>query len=76
MGLDIIARDLGMTQGEISWIPGALSLTSGGFLLLGGRLADLYGRKRLLSFSMLGFTIWTLIASFSTEKYVPYLRCV
>jgi len=60
-----------MTQGEISWIPGALSLTSGSFLLLGGRLADLYGRKKMLSLSMLGFTIWTLIASFSTEKYMP-----
>jgi MFS family permease len=69
VGLDITARDLGMTQGEIAWIPAAMSLTSGSFLLLGGRLADLYGRKRMLSWSMLAFTIWSLIASFATEKY-------
>jgi len=68
VGLDITATDLGMTEGEIAWIPSALSLTSGSFLLLGGRLADLYGRKRMLTFSMLGFTAWTLIASFATEK--------
>jgi len=65
-----MALDLGMTQGEIAWIPGALSLTGGSCLLLGGRLADLYGRKRLLTWSLVGFTSWTLIASFATEKYV------
>jgi MFS family permease len=70
VGLDITATELGITQGEISWIPSALSLTSGSFLLLGGRLADLYGRKRVLNICMLGFTIWTLIPSFATEKYI------
>ena len=68
MGLDITATDLGMTQGEISWIPAALSLATGSFLLLGGRLADICGRKKMLNYSMIGFTIWMLIASFATEK--------
>lgn len=69
VGLQIQALDLGMTQGEIAWIPGALALSGGSFLLLGGRLADLYGRKLLLTWSLVGFTAWTLIASFATEKY-------
>jgi len=37
-------------------------------LLLGGRLADIFGRKKMLNYSMIGFTIWMLIASFATEK--------
>ena len=68
VGLEITATELGISQGEISWIPSALSLSGGSFLLLGGRLADIYGRKRMLTWSMVGFTIWTLIASFATEK--------
>ena len=74
VGLEITAKDLGISQGEISWIPSALSLSGGSFLLLGGRLADIYGRKRMLKWSLVGFTIWALIASFATEKYNT-LRC-
>jgi MFS family permease len=73
VGLQIQALDLGMTEGEIGWIPGALSLSGGSFLLLGGRLADLYGRKMLLSWCLLGFSAWTLIASFATEKYLYFV---
>lgn len=68
VGLEITAKELGISQGEISWIPSALSLSGGSFLLLGGRLADIYGRKRMLTWCMVGFAIWTLIASFATEK--------
>jgi hypothetical protein len=75
VGLEITARELGMSQGEIAWIPSAMSLSGGSFLLLGGRLADLYGRKRLLTWCSVGFTIWTLIASFATEKYPSFGWC-
>jgi MFS family permease len=73
VGLNTIATDLGMSQGEIAWIPASMGLTAGSFLLLGGRLSDLYGRKRMCTYCMLGFSVWMLISSFATEKYVALL---
>lgn len=41
-----ISQDLQMTSRTLSWISTAYVLTFGGFQLLGGRLGDIFGRKR------------------------------
>ena len=45
VALPTIGSDLGFSQDNLSWVINAYVLTYGGFLLLGGRLADLLGRR-------------------------------
>ena len=59
-----------MSQGETAWISTAISLSSGSFLLLGGRLADLYGRKLILVCSFSLSAIWSIIGGFAKSKYI------
>ncbi|MFJ4333529.1 MULTISPECIES: MFS transporter [unclassified Streptomyces] len=47
VALPAIQRDLGMTSGSLQWVVSAYALGYGGFLLLGGRVADLFGRRRV-----------------------------
>jgi EmrB/QacA subfamily drug resistance transporter len=47
VALPTIGRDLNINQTDLSWVVNAYTLTFGGFLLLGGRLADLIGRRRM-----------------------------
>ena len=47
VALPDIRDDLGMSQAGLAWVLNAYTLAFAGFLLLGGRAADLYGRKRL-----------------------------
>ena len=48
-------HDLGFNNADRQWVVTAYSLAFGGLLLLGGRLADLVGRKRMLIIGMVGF---------------------
>jgi EmrB/QacA subfamily drug resistance transporter len=48
-------RDLGMSDGNRQWVITAYTLAFGGLLLLGGRIADLVGRKRTFIFGLIGF---------------------
>jgi EmrB/QacA subfamily drug resistance transporter len=48
-------HDLAFSDADRQWVVTAYSLAFGGLLLLGGRLADLIGRKRMLIFGMVGF---------------------
>ncbi|KAJ5427481.1 Major facilitator superfamily domain general substrate transporter [Penicillium cf. griseofulvum] len=59
----VIGNDLGMTIAEIAWINSPAAL----FLLMFGRIADYYGRKKLFLFGMGGFTFAVLTASFATS---------
>src|SRR3954454_12310042 len=61
VALPSIGRDLHFSQDDLSWVINAYTLTFGGFLLLGGRLADLLGRRRLF---MVGLTLFA-VASFA-----------
>lgn len=45
--LPIIGRDLGIPDARLQWIVSAYSLTFGCFLLLWGRLADIYGKRKI-----------------------------
>jgi MFS family permease len=47
VALPDIGRSLGFTDGTVQWVISAYTLTFGGFLLLGGRAADLLGRRRM-----------------------------
>src|SRR5881409_1484378 len=48
VALPSIRRDLHFSQQSLQWVPSAYLLTYGGFMLLGGRAADLLGRRRVL----------------------------
>jgi EmrB/QacA subfamily drug resistance transporter len=58
-----IGDNLGFTGGSLQWTLTAYALTFGGFLLLGGRMADLFGRRRLFVLGTLGFTVASLAAA-------------
>ena len=61
VALPSIQTDLGFTQENLQWVISAYSLVFGGFLLLGGRLADLLGRRRVFMAGVLFFTGASLI---------------
>ena len=46
IALPYIGADLGISQANLTWIVTGYALAFGGLLLLGGRLGDLYGRRR------------------------------
>ena len=60
IALPYIGKDLDIAQGNLQWIVTGYALAFGGLLLLGGRLADLYGRRRIF---MVGLTVFA-VASF------------
>src|SRR4026207_1339801 len=57
VALPSIRAALGFSQTSVVWVVHACMLRFGGFLLLGGRLGDLYGQRRLF---LLGITLFTL----------------
>ena len=56
VALPSIGRGLGLSQSGLSWVVNAYVLTFGGFLLLGGRAADLLGRRRVFIASLAVFS--------------------
>ena len=57
VALPSIREDLAFSQTSLVWVVNAYMLTFGGFLLLGGRLGDLYGHRRLFLFGIALFTL-------------------
>jgi len=57
VALPSIRTDLGFSESSLAWVVNAYLLTYGGFLLLGGRLGDLFGHRRLF---LAGITLFTL----------------
>src|SRR5438046_10696863 len=57
VALPSIRADLGFSKTSLAWVVNAYLLTFGGFLLLGGRLGDLFGHRRLF---LIGITLFTL----------------
>lgn len=60
IALPSIKRELGMTDGALQWILSGYTLGYGGFLLLGGRMADLYGRRKIFLWAMAIFAFASL----------------
>src|SRR3569832_1786345 len=57
VALPSINTDLGFSKTSLVWVVNAYMLTFGGFLLLGGRLGDLYGHRRLFLSGIALFTV-------------------
>ena len=57
VALPSICSSLGFSEAGLVWVVNAYMLTYGGFLLLGGRLGDLYGRRRLFAGGIALFTV-------------------
>src|SRR6478752_723277 len=57
VALPSIRADLGFSETSLAWVVNAYLLTFGGFLLLGGRLGDLYGHRRLFLIGIALFTV-------------------
>ncbi|HEV2058863.1 MAG TPA: MFS transporter, partial [Solirubrobacteraceae bacterium] len=63
-----IGRDLQFSEENLTWIPNAYALTFGGFLLLGGRMADLLGRRRLFMVGLVLFSVASLFGGLSNSE--------
>src|SRR3954470_20544102 len=68
VALPSIREDLGFSQTSLAWVVNAYLLTFGGFLLLAGRLGDLYGHRRLFLTGIALFTTASLACGLSTTQ--------
>ena len=68
VALPSIQVDLGFSQENLQWVISAYSLVFGGFLLLGGRLADLLGRRRVFMVGLVIFTIGSQLCGLSWSE--------
>jgi EmrB/QacA subfamily drug resistance transporter len=68
VALPSIKLDLGFSQENLQWVISAYALFFGGFLLLGGRAADLLGRRRLFLAGVVLFTLASLAAGFAWSE--------
>src|SRR5690349_14103510 len=68
VALPSIREDLGFSQTSLAWVVNAYMLTFGGFLLLAGRLGDLYGHRRLFLIGTGAFTAASLLCGVATSQ--------
>jgi EmrB/QacA subfamily drug resistance transporter len=68
VAIPTIGRELDFSLENLAWIPNAYALTFGGFLLLGGRMADLLGRRRLFMGGLILFVIASLAGGLSQNE--------
>jgi EmrB/QacA subfamily drug resistance transporter len=73
VALPTIRAALGFGQDGLQWVISAYALTFGGFLLLGGRASDLYGRRRLLVGGLMAFAAFSLLAGVSGSSVMLVL---
>ena len=70
VALPTIRESLKFSASSLAWVVNAYLLTSGGFLLLGGRLGDLYGHRRLFLIGIALFTLASLACGFAASQAV------
>jgi EmrB/QacA subfamily drug resistance transporter len=68
VALPSIGKDLHFSQDDLSWVVNAYTLTFGGFLLLGGRLADLLGRRRMFMGGLILFALASLLGGLAQSE--------
>jgi EmrB/QacA subfamily drug resistance transporter len=68
VALPSIREDLGFSETSLAWVVNAYLLTFGGFLLLGGRLGDLFGHRRLFLIGIALFTLASLACGLATSQ--------
>ncbi len=70
VALPSIQADLDLSQTGVAWVVNAYFLTFGGFLLLSGRAADLFGSRRMFMIGSAAFTVATLAAGWAPNEAV------
>jgi EmrB/QacA subfamily drug resistance transporter len=68
VALPSIQRDLGFSQENLQWVISAYALLFGGFLLLGGRAADLFGRRRVFRAGLIVFSVASLLSGLAWSE--------
>jgi EmrB/QacA subfamily drug resistance transporter len=68
VALPSIKEDLGFSEASLAWVVNAYLLTFGGFLLLGGRLGDLFGHRRLFLIGIALFTLASLACGLANSQ--------
>ncbi len=68
VALPSIKQDLGFSEGDLQWVISAYALVFGGFLLLGGRAADMLGRRRIFLLGIVVFTSGSLLAGLAWSE--------
>ena len=68
VALPSIREDLGFSETSLAWVVNAYLLTFGGFLLLGGRLGDIFGHQRLFLIGIALFTLASLGCGLATSQ--------
>ena len=68
VALPSIREDLGFSETSLAWVVNAYLLTFGGFLLLGGRAGDLFGRRRVFVFGLALFTFASLLCGLAGSQ--------
>jgi EmrB/QacA subfamily drug resistance transporter len=69
VALPSIREDLGFSETSLAWVVNGYLLTYGGFLLLGGRLGDLFGHRRLFIAGISTFTLASLACGLATTQW-------
>src|ERR671936_2791689 len=69
VALPSIKTDLGFSETSVAWVVNGYLLTYGGFLLLGGRLGDIYGHRRLFLAGIVLFTVASLACGVATTQW-------
>jgi EmrB/QacA subfamily drug resistance transporter len=67
VALPSIQTDLGFAPEDLQWVVSGYALTFGGFLLLGGRMGDLLGRRIIFMIGLASFAVFSLLAGLSTS---------
>jgi EmrB/QacA subfamily drug resistance transporter len=68
VALPSIQTDLDFSQANLQWVISAYALVFGGFLLLGGRTADILGRRRVFMIGLIAFTIGSLLCGLAWSE--------
>ena len=74
IALPSIKSDLGFSQQSLQWVVNGYILTYGGFLLLGGRMADLLGRRRVLVTGLVVFAGSSLLGGLAQSEFAARRR--
>ncbi|WP_237105929.1 MFS transporter [Nonomuraea sp. MG754425] len=69
VALPAIGRELSLPEGVLQWLMSGYAVAYGGFLLLGGRIADLFGRRRVFLLSLAVFAAASLVGGLLSEGW-------
>ncbi|OOF94510.1 hypothetical protein ASPCADRAFT_397329 [Aspergillus carbonarius ITEM 5010] len=73
--LHIISDGFGASPKDLTWASAAYSLTVGTFILVAGRLGDVYGHRLLFIIGFSWFGLWSLLAGFSVWSNLVFFNC-